>query len=177
MDLYWLYCSHISPRSVRTAIRRSALTIFPAGHSNGCSYQRFFMKLLHGLDAVCLQNLNRQRFPQSPDFAGAGVGPRSAAAGPPTSQSCCFAAGPGFPPSAFDQLIKTGNAGFDFFQQLVVGGDLPVYFPLSVRMPRFSHLAGRWPQVDRGFYQCPAACSCGGQCGRLTGSLQCPIGV
>ena len=29
MALYWLYCSHISPRSVRVAIRRSALTIFP----------------------------------------------------------------------------------------------------------------------------------------------------
>ena len=28
------------------------------------------------------------------------------------------------------QEIKTGNAGFDFFQQLVVGGDLPVYFTL-----------------------------------------------
>ena len=27
--LYSLYCAHISPRSVRTAIRRSALTIFP----------------------------------------------------------------------------------------------------------------------------------------------------
>ena len=29
MALYWLYCSHISLRSVRVAIRRSALMIFP----------------------------------------------------------------------------------------------------------------------------------------------------
>ena len=29
MDLYRLYCSHISPRSVRVVIRRSALIIFP----------------------------------------------------------------------------------------------------------------------------------------------------
>ena len=29
MGLYLLYCAHISPRSVRVAIRRSAWTIFP----------------------------------------------------------------------------------------------------------------------------------------------------
>ena len=60
-------------------------------------------------------------------------------------------------------VVETGNAGLDFFQQLVVGGDLPVDFPLVGADAALLHLAGRWaPGGQRGFYQCPGACSCGG---------------
>ena len=50
----------------------------------------------------------------------------------------------------FRPAIKPGNAGFDFFQQLVVGGDLPVYFALVGADAALFHLAGGWPQMDRG---------------------------
>ena len=40
--------------------------------------------------------------------------------------------------------------GFDFFQQLVVGNDLPVYFALVGADAALFHLAGGWPQMDRG---------------------------
>ena len=50
----------------------------------------------------------------------------------------------------FRPAIKTGNAGFDFFQQLVVSGNLPVYFSLVGADAALFHLAGGWPQMDRG---------------------------
>ena len=78
----------------------------------------------------------------------------------------------------FRPAIKTGNAGLDFFQQLVVGGDLPVDFPLVGADAALLHLAGRWPQVDRGDFinALPLVAAMVYQ-GRLTGCLQCPVGI
>ena len=50
----------------------------------------------------------------------------------------------------FRPAIKTGNAGFNFFQQFVVSGDLSVYFHLVGADTALFHLAGSWPQMDRG---------------------------
>ena len=78
----------------------------------------------------------------------------------------------------FRPTIKPGNAGFDFFQQLVVGSDLPVYFPLVGADAALLHLAGRWPQVDRGdFINALSLVAAVVYQGRLTGCLQHPIGV
>ena len=86
---------------------------------------------------------------QSPDFAGAGAGSVQLLLGLPQSCQvallCLWFFRFGFRPA-----IKTGNAGFDFFQQLVVGGDLPVYFALVGADAALFHLAGGWPQMDRG---------------------------
>ena len=48
----------------------------------------------------------------------------------------------------FRPVVKPGNAGLDFLEQLVVGGDLPGDFPLAGADTAFLHLAGCWPQVD-----------------------------
>ena len=50
----------------------------------------------------------------------------------------------------FRPAIKAGNAGLDFLEQLVVGSDLPVYFALVGADAALFHLAGGWPQMDRG---------------------------
>ena len=42
------------------------------------------------------------------------------------------------------------NAGFDFFQQFVVSSNLSVYFSLVGADTALFHLAGGWPQMDRG---------------------------
>src|SRR5699024_6372907 len=66
----------------------------------------------------------------------------------------------------------------DFFQQLVVGGDLPVDFPLVCADAALLHLAGRWPQVDRGdFINATALVAAVVYQCRLTGGLQCPVGI
>ena len=50
--------------------------------------------------------------------------------------------------------------------------------PLSVRIAALLHLAGRWPQVDRGdFINAPALVAAVVYQGRLTGGLQCPVGI
>ena len=78
----------------------------------------------------------------------------------------------------FRPAIKTGNAGFDFFQQLVVGGDLPVYFALVGADAALFHLAGGWPQMDRGdFINAPALVAAVVYQGGMTGGLQCPVGA
>ena len=78
----------------------------------------------------------------------------------------------------FRPEIKTGNAGFDFFQQLVVGGDLPVYFTLVGADAALFHLAGGWPQMDRGnlINALPLVAAVVYQ-GAMTGGLQCPVGA
>ena len=108
------------------------------------------MELLHGLDAVCLQKAEQGgALLQSPDFAGAGVRPLELLLGLPQVHHAGLLAlrllGLGLRP-----VVEAGNAGLDFFEQLVVGGDLPVDFSLVGADAALLHLAGRWPQVDRG---------------------------
>jgi len=50
----------------------------------------------------------------------------------------------------FRPAIKAGNAGFNLFQQFVVSSDLSVYFSLVGADTALFHLAGGWPQMDRG---------------------------
>ena len=78
----------------------------------------------------------------------------------------------------FRPAIKTGNASFDFFQQLVVGDDLSVYFPLVGADTALFHLAGSWPQMDRGnlINALPLVAAVVNAL-RSTGSLQCPVGI
>jgi len=78
----------------------------------------------------------------------------------------------------FRPAIKTGNAGFDFFQQLVVGGDLPVYFSLVCADTALFHLAGGWPQMDRGnlINALPLVAAVVNAL-RSTGRFQRPVGV
>ena len=78
----------------------------------------------------------------------------------------------------FRPTIKPSNAGFDFFQQLVVGGDLPVYFALVGADTALFHLAGGWPQMDRGnlINALPLVAAMVYQ-GGMTGGLQCPVGA
>ena len=78
----------------------------------------------------------------------------------------------------FRPAIKTGNAGFDFFQQLVVGGDLPVYFALVGADAALFHLAGGWPQMDRGdlINALPLVAAVVNAL-RSTGRFQRPVGV
>ena len=84
----------------------------------------------------------------------------------------------GFSASAFDQLIKAGNAGLDFLEQLVVGGDLPVDFSLVGADTALFHLAGRWPQVDRGdFINALPLVAAVVNAPRSTGRFQRPVGV
>ena len=52
-------------------------------------------------------------------------------------------------------VVEAGNAGLDFFEQLVVGGDLPVDFSLAVRMPRFSIWLAAGPQWTEGILSMP----------------------
>ena len=138
----------------------------------------FFMELLHGLDAVCLQKAEQGgALLQSSDFAGAGVRPLELLLGLPQGGQaallCLWFFRFGFRPA-----IKTGNAGFDFFQQLVVGGDLPVYFALVGADAALFHLAGGWPQMDRGNFinALPLVAAVVYQ-GGMTGGLQCPVGA
>ena len=78
----------------------------------------------------------------------------------------------------FRPAIKTGNAGFDFFQQLVVGGDLPVYFSLVGADTALFHLAGGWPQMDRGdFINALPLVAAVVNALRSAGRFQRPIGV
>ena len=78
----------------------------------------------------------------------------------------------------FRPAIKTGNAGFDFFQQLVVGGDLPVYFALVGADTALFHLAGSWPQMDRGnFINALPLVAAVVNALRSTGRFQRPVGV
>ena len=78
----------------------------------------------------------------------------------------------------FRPAIKTGNAGFDFFQQLVVGGDLPVYFALVGADAALFHLAGGWPQMDRGdFINALPLVAAVVNALRSTGRFQRPVGV
>ena len=78
----------------------------------------------------------------------------------------------------FRPEIKTGNAGFDFFQQLVVGGDLPVYFSLVGADTALFHLAGSWPQMDRGnFINALPLVAAVVNALRSTGRFQRPVGV
>ena len=78
----------------------------------------------------------------------------------------------------FRPAIKTGNAGFDFFQQLVVGGDLPVYFSLVGADTALFHLAGGWPQMDRGdFINALPLVAAVVNALRSTGRFQRPVGV
>ena len=78
----------------------------------------------------------------------------------------------------FRPAIKTGNAGFDFFQQLVVGGDLPVYFSLVGADAALFHLAGGWPQMDRGdFINALPLVTAVVNALRSTGRFQRPVGV
>ena len=114
---------------------------------------------------------------QSPDFAGAGVGSVQLLLSLPQSCQaallCLWFFRFGFRPA-----IKTGNAGFDFFQQLVVGGDLPVDFSLVGADTALLHLAGRWPQVDRGdFINSLSLVAAVVYQGGMTGGLQCPVGA
>ena len=138
----------------------------------------FFMELLHGLDAVGVQKIEQGgALLQSPDFAGAGVGPLELLLGPPQVNHAGLLAlrllSLGLRP-----VVKAGNAGFDFLEQLVVGGDLPVDFPLVGADAALLHLAGRWPQMDRGdFINALALVAAGVYQGRLTGGLQCPVGI
>ena len=78
----------------------------------------------------------------------------------------------------FRPAIKPGNAGFDFFQQLVVGGDLPVYFALVGADAALFHLAGGWPQMDRGnlINALPLVAAMVNAL-RSAGRFQCPVGV
>ena len=78
----------------------------------------------------------------------------------------------------FRPTIKPSNAGFDFFQQFVVGGDLPVYFSLVCADTALFHLAGGWPQMDRGdlINALPLVAAVVYQ-GGMTGGLQCPVGA
>ena len=78
----------------------------------------------------------------------------------------------------FRPAIKTGNAGFNFFQQFVVGGDLPVDFSLVGTDTTLLHLAGRWPQMDSGNFinALPLVAAVVYQ-GGMTGGLQCPVGA
>ena len=86
---------------------------------------------------------------QSPDFAGAGAGSVQLLLGLPQGGQaallCLWFFRFGFRPA-----IKPSHAGFDFFQQLVVGGDLPIYFALVGADTALFHLAGGWPHMDRG---------------------------
>ena len=78
----------------------------------------------------------------------------------------------------FRPAIKTGNAGFDFFQQLVVSGDLPVYFSLVCADTALFHLAGGWPQMDRGnFINALPLVAAMVNAFRSAGRFQRPIGV
>ena len=78
----------------------------------------------------------------------------------------------------FRPAIKTGNASFDFFQQLVVGDDLSVYFPLVGADTALFHLAGSWPQMDRGnFINALPLVAAVVNTLRSTGRFQCPVGV
>ena len=104
------------------------------------------MELLHGLDAVCLQKAEQGgALLQSSDFAGAGAGSVQLLLGFPQGDQAALLR-LWFFRFGFRPEIKTGNAGFDFFQQLVVGGDLPVYFALVGADAALFHLAGGWPQ-------------------------------
>ena len=78
----------------------------------------------------------------------------------------------------FRPAIKTGNAGFDFFQQFVVGDDLSVYFPLVGADTALFHLAGSWPQMDRGnlINALPLVAAVVNAL-RSTGRFQRPVGV
>ena len=138
----------------------------------------FIVELLHGLDPVCLHKAEQGgALLQSPDFAGAGVGPLELLLGLPQVNHAgllalrllCLGLRP---------VVEAGNAGLDFLQQLVVGGDLPVDFSLVGADAALLHLAGRWPQVDRGdFINAPALVAAVVYQGRLTGGLQCPVGI
>ena len=78
----------------------------------------------------------------------------------------------------FRPAIKTGNASFDFFQQLVVGDDLSVYFPLVGADTALFHLAGSWPQMDRGnFINALPLVAAVVNALRSTGRFQRPVGV
>ena len=78
----------------------------------------------------------------------------------------------------FRPAIKTGNAGFNFFQQFVVGDDLSVYFPLVGADTALFHLAGSWPQMDRGnFINALPLVAAVVNTLRSTGRFQCPVGV
>ena len=78
----------------------------------------------------------------------------------------------------FRPAIKTGNAGFDFFQQLVVSGNLPIYLPLVGTDAALFHLAGSWPQMDRGnFINALPLVAAVVNTLRSTGRFQCPVGV
>ena len=144
----------------------------------GVHIGNFFMELLHGLDAVGLQKIEQGgALLQSPDFAGAGVRPLELLLGLPQVHHAGLLAlrllRLGLRP-----VVEAGNAGLDFFQQLVVGGDLPVDFSLVGADAALLHLAGRWPQVDRGdFINALALVAAVVYQGRLTGGLQCPVGI
>ena len=114
---------------------------------------------------------------QSPDFAGAGAGSVQLLLGLPQGGQaallCLWFFRFGFRPA-----IKTGNAGFDFFQQLVVGGDLPVYFSLVGADTALFHLAGGWPQMDRGdFINALPLVAAVVNALRSTGRFQRPVGA
>ena len=136
------------------------------------------MELLHGLDAVCLQKAEQGgALLQSSDFAGAGVRPLELLLGLPQVNHAGLLAlrllGLGLRP-----VVKAGNAGLDFLEQLVVGGDLPVYFALVGADAALFHLAGGWPQMDRGnlINALPLVAAMVYQ-GGMTGGLQCPVGA
>ena len=136
------------------------------------------MELLHGLDAVCLHKAEQGgALLQSPDFAGAGVRPFELLLGLPQIYHAGLLAlrllRLGLRP-----VVEAGNAGLDFLEQLIVGGDLPVDFSLVGADTALLHLAGRWPQVDRGdFINAPALVAAVVYQGGLTGGLQCPVGI
>ena len=80
--------------------------------------------------------------------------------------------------SVFRPAIKPSNAGFDFFQQFVVGGDLPVYFSLVGADTALFHLAGGWSQMDRGdFINALPLVAAVVNALRSTGRFQRPVGV
>ena len=138
----------------------------------------FIVELLHGLDTVCLQKAEQSgALLQSPDFAGTGVGPLELLLGLPQVNHAgllalrllCLGLRP---------VVEAGNAGLDFLEQLVVGGDLAVDFPLVGADAALLHLAGRWPQVDRGdFINALSLVAAVVYQGGMTGGLQCPIGI
>ena len=144
----------------------------------GVHIGNFFMELLHGLDTVCLQKAEQGgALLQSPDFSAAGVGPLELLLGLPQVNHAGLLAlrllGLGLRP-----VVEAGNAGLDFFQQLIVGGDLPVYFALVGADAALFHLAGGWPQMDRGNFinALPLVAAVVYQ-GGMTGGLQCPVGA
>ena len=79
------------------------------------------------------------------------------------------------------RLVKAAHTFaelLDFFQQLVVGNDLPVYFALVGADAALFHLAGGWPQMDRGdFINALPLVAAVVNALRSTGRFQRPVGV